>query len=798
MHTQDISTTSAAQPRRERPVVRQRLLIALIGLFVASLALGTPPPPAAASSSPKITYIRFKRNVSNIFVALCINQAESYQRTRMELRADGTTLWEITDGFSALNGCVEGVFYYSDVVGGEHLVVRLTAQGGGVTTTARFDLYPEGQEWLRRCSVQSDSASPLIVDPRPRWDTTAGYACAFIEPEAVGEPTPMPNPDPSPTPNPDPSPTPNPVTRPATPGNLQAEAPNSTSIRLRWQDTAANETGFYVYRWDGARREWSRIATLGSGTTEYQDLGLTCGWDYFYEISAFNAAGESARSNQVRPTVPCDIGFRPNPDGFQFQNWGINYNPFNPFDSGLYKREDLVQMFGRDAACAFVVGNTCFLKLSADLWFMQMNSTMRGGLCYGFATSSLLFFQGKERDKPFNLRSGTTFSLGQGDAERHIAWNFVKQNTQPVLSYRVNSVQKSPAAILYELRDMMQSPSNDLPTLIFFDNGGGHAVTPYRLEHQGDGKFNVWVYDNNMPGDTDQIFEFDTVANTWRYDHQNDIGVWSGNASDKSVGLVPNSKQSASPACPWCSTNLSDAPMMQVWADAATIVENASAQRLGPQVATIPEGSWAPILTGATIERAIYLLPATGNYQLILDGAAEGTQSGSVAQFGPGYALSVQSSDLPDTARRTITTAPDGRSVTYRSTDATTTTITIANDNIGVGLQVAVQDMEVGPDKALAVEVNDQSHSVTVNNHRGSAGTYRLQLERLDGGTKLTFTHTLALQAGAIQQLSYQQWAAGKDEVTLQVDVNGDGTIDETRVLRDEGNHTVYLPLLRR
>lgn len=183
-------------------------MTSLIPMHNAALAVGP----------PQITYIRFKRNISNIFVAICINSADGYRRTRLEVQGDGSTAWQLVDTFGQLNGCVEGVLYFTQVTGNEHLVVNLDAWNTGGSTTARFDLFPTSSDQLNNCAVQSDASSPLIRDPRYRWDTAAGLACAFVDPAAVGiTPTatpPLPTPTSRPTlptsTPPPPSPTPRP------------------------------------------------------------------------------------------------------------------------------------------------------------------------------------------------------------------------------------------------------------------------------------------------------------------------------------------------------------------------------------------------------------------------------------------------------------------------------------------------------------------------------------------------------------------------------------------------------------
>jgi sugar lactone lactonase YvrE/pimeloyl-ACP methyl ester carboxylesterase len=121
-------------------------------------------------------------------------------------------------------------------------------------------------------------------------------------------PTPTPSPSPTPTPSPSPTPTPSTITTPTPtqppqpPSNLRSTDSNAGAVTLAWNDNSDNETGFYLYRWDGS--VWVRIATLGANVTTYTDTDANCGQSR-YRVSAYNIAGESAMSNEVAVAIRC-------------------------------------------------------------------------------------------------------------------------------------------------------------------------------------------------------------------------------------------------------------------------------------------------------------------------------------------------------------------------------------------------------------------------------------------------------------------------------------------------------------
>jgi fibronectin type 3 domain-containing protein len=88
------------------------------------------------------------------------------------------------------------------------------------------------------------------------------------------------------------------TTVPAAPSGLTATAGNA-QVTLNWT-ASSGATGYYVQRSTTTGGPYTRIATqAGRNDT---DTGLTNGAKYFYVVSAYNSAGQSANSSEVNAT----------------------------------------------------------------------------------------------------------------------------------------------------------------------------------------------------------------------------------------------------------------------------------------------------------------------------------------------------------------------------------------------------------------------------------------------------------------------------------------------------------------
>jgi len=94
-----------------------------------------------------------------------------------------------------------------------------------------------------------------------------------------------------------------PASVPDNPSLLEAEASSASRIDLSWTDNASNESGFKIERAVTSGGPYTHLETIGANEESYIDAGLSEVTTYYYQVLAFNAAGESGYSNEDNATT---------------------------------------------------------------------------------------------------------------------------------------------------------------------------------------------------------------------------------------------------------------------------------------------------------------------------------------------------------------------------------------------------------------------------------------------------------------------------------------------------------------
>jgi hypothetical protein len=255
-------------------------------------------------------------------------------------------------------------------------------------------------------------------------------------------------------------------------------------------------------------------------------------------------------------TIVADSGFRVNPNGFSFENYGNGGGVVN-LNSVQMRR-----MFGT-GVCLPGTGTRCVLSPTARSWMQSTNEAMDGGHCYGFAVLAELIY----RSQLPRFGYSAIGNLGGGpDAfdlaiDRNVvlqraiarAWTF-----QTLPSVERATVRRTPVTVLNLLRRNLNPENRESYTLAIFQPGfgGGHAITPTAIEDMGGGIFDVHVYDNNWPNDSNRRLRINAKANTWSYyaaTKPNEPGaLYRGNAQTRTLQAMPTLPGLGTQTCTFC------------------------------------------------------------------------------------------------------------------------------------------------------------------------------------------------------------------------------------------------------
>jgi hypothetical protein len=315
-------------------------------------------------------------------------------------------------------------------------------------------------------------------------------------------------------------------------------------------------------------------------------------------VAALVLASCSSSSPTTSLPASADTGFKLSQDGFQFDNYGADYD-------GSYMDTDLaVRMFGAANVCVDGA-SPCMVTDSAQAWIDDTNAQLDNGHCEGLAVLSQLFYL--KVLEPTTFGAATTNALAIDDnypLQREIAYWF---STQLVPGAATTKALQPKDAIPF-MASFMAPGSKDfyrigIVQLTSSGFGEGHSLTPIGfLRGATANVYYIRVYDTNFP-DIEKQIELDVDKNTWTYDGVGSTGnvAYSGGASTGNpLYFASVTSREGVLACPFCMNDTmrtvtvrGGTPMVTVGAGAPTGIDNG-------QVVMAPGASVTPGFIGCS------------------------------------------------------------------------------------------------------------------------------------------------------------------------------------------------------
>jgi len=320
---------------------------------------------------------------------------------------------------------------------------------------------------------------------------------------------------------------------------------------------------------------FSEIVKSGVTDIQVQDIN-----NYGFIVGFYR----NANNNAVGFYMPnCDIGFRPNSDGWQFsnsranlwpKNWweqfDYNYDPYRygqaPFPKIFYNDDYhavqnwlfpdwklFVETFGENQ-CYEVVKNIPIVKNSVfKKWYVYIQDW--GGSCNGFTQSAYMVWNDIQEFKwnypgvgPWGVDNMLYELPVNYHNRRCINQLQFKQWQKSYYNVINNNKSKTPNETLKELKISLLDNSKDERGLVVYNQnpgGGAHIVNPYKIEIDtlNPNIEYIYVYDSNQPSDTNRYITVDKSKNAWYYFLSINAGVgqdqWGGDHANKGMFLYP-------------------------------------------------------------------------------------------------------------------------------------------------------------------------------------------------------------------------------------------------------------------
>lgn len=422
------------------------------------------------------------------------------------------------------------------------------------------------------------------------------------------------------------------------------------------------------------------------------------------------------------------------------------------------------------------------------------------GSCFGFAVSSFLAFDDKEKF----VRK---FSIGDfdnlhdlefnGDRRKLINLLWIYQHGKIQKAHINKSIRKTPNQTLQEIKQMFADATRDDRVLMLDFQSSRHTVNPYRIvKDQNDPEVEyIYVYDSNLPSEPRIVVN--ASQKTWKYPAMKNVKgeMWGG--SDGLFLMDPVSNYFNQPVLPilpkqiaseerWLSNEATDTNYIEFYntfhAEILIAHQNGNTIGYSDSIAFNNFDDGIPIIpvTGNFHPPIGYFVP-NGQYTIRMQNFADSSAYFSVFTDSLVYnyarrdALASQTDNLTYGDRLTI------RNQDLQSKKAQLEAIIVEPDNEKV---FRIEDYTFAQNDSLSFHVANP-HDLSVLNF-GSNKSYDLSLELASANGEMIFAHSgIELSPNTSHLISPDWQNLGQQTVPILIDQGMNGTIDDTLMVEN-------------
>lgn len=496
-------------------------------------------------------------------------------------------------------------------------------------------------------------------------------------------------------------------------------------------------------------------------------------------------------SGQYQAVHAEDSGFRPEVNGFSFENYG------NDIPTVGLTPAELQRMFG-DNVIASRADGKIILTPPANRWMIEANNAMANGHCEGMAVLSELIYYNRVDPLMLGGKKAMELSIEDKMLQKEIAYWWTTQVTSPGGS---KNVHDSPNAVF----DTLMSQFKDGPKAAEWwvlclskpDGTDGHTITPIAVEDFGNGTAKIKVYDNNFPNEIRAI-EIDRSNNTWKYyasvNPNEPSALYTGNASTENLEVVSISPRLGKQRCDFCDNSLdgtyalSGEGYIQVWQDgkANLLITDKLGRRIGylePDkfINEIPNAEVKRFKFGAVRKSApLYILPAGGNFTVEINGRGL-TEDGflGVMMIGPGSEMGVQRTLLGPGDRDYMDVIKVGGQyqLRYRSNRAKAIDLIVGMASDKGNYEFEVEGAKVEPNGRVGANLDsDKGNFIFDTNGNSHPGQFQVTMRRIDpiAGEQVFSNEATVLNPNDAVVMNFANWQGEGSNMPIQI-INGNG-----------------------
>jgi len=513
--------------------------------------------------------------------------------------------------------------------------------------------------------------------------------------------------------------------------------------------------------------------------------------------------------------VELDLGFRPNPNGYHFQN-----------DQFLRTQEMFEQFFGTENV-RHPDGSWCeaakqfFRGTHPDMpqaWKGKgYRNVADGWSCVGFSLSSLLSYldQPQPRAGPFAIAHyEQLYQYAEPDqfADSIAYYSGVQTAKQYIDAFgaRADHCDTDPNRKIDDIEEGILNRKPVIIVLNTFTKFGYHAMVPYRVEPVSSTETNIYVYDSEAPGE-ERVIHFAHSGDEWHWTYTfvgsiAKAGTATGQCEDIFLYPIRTSAEQGDPPVVFCesqgatsgvkalqSSDRSHRVLAQLPAEGDWVMRDNLGRRLGwvngVLVSEIPDAFYVPQALGdASLSYRILYLPE-GEYTVELTDSP--TDEFGYTLFGDGRFIEVAGQLRSPGSGVGLSITPGLDQARLSETqNLTLFTLTLDSERPTESRVATVAGTSLTGSGDLSVGFDGDQLMVS---RGGGSLNYSPGLEKSDG--QHFASEPLTLEGNGTHTVSPVDWSElGSAGVVWEIDDGSDGTIDETLVLEDRASVPVPTP----